>query len=259
MLVKIKSVEDYYETLKSYNKKVDLLKNEIKLSALSNKEKHQVWTSSKLPCINCNNPVNTFFSNKNRKLTVLCGAAVNPVPGYTACDLNITIDLPSTILLEEILTIINKNKELMNEMIIKTKLDYIFKFVEEDQTIDLFEKYKLNLEKMTTAYEKYIKIYSEKYDVNEEMYNIKIEEIIIEIKRLINLQQYREAIEVQINQLEPLIQDLKKKIYKIYEIREVESRTSGFGTGIKQYKLVTSKKSIASEEIDSSKINITID
>ena len=258
MLVKIKTVEDYYKTLNSYNKKVALLKNEIKLSNLSNKEKHQVWLSSKLPCINCNNPVNTFFSNKNRKLTVLCGAAVNPVPGYTACDLNITIDLSSTLLLEEILTTIERNKEQMKEMIIKTKLDYIFKFTDEEATIDLFEKYKRNLEKMTTAYEKYIEIYGEKYDVNEEAYNTNIQEIIADIKRLINLDQYREAIEIQINKLDPLIQDLKKKIYKIYEIREIKSE-GGFGSAVKQYKLVALKKSITSEEIDSSKIDITLD
>ena len=259
MLVKIKSVEDYYKTLKSYNKKVVLLKNEIKQSSLSNKEKHQVWLSSKLPCINCNNPVNTFFSNKNRKLTVLCGAAVNPVPGYTACELNITLDLSSTVLLEEILTTIQLNKQQMNEMIIKTKLDYIFKFTDEETTISLFEKYKQNLEKMTTAYEKYIEIYGEKYDVNKEAYNTSIEEIITDIKRLINLDQYREAIETQINKLDPLIQDFKKKIYKIYEVREAESATKGFGPGVKQYKLVALKKSITSEEIDSSKIDITLD
>ncbi len=259
MLVKIKSVEDYYKTLESYNKKVDLLKNEIKQSSLSNKEKHQVWLSSKLPCINCNNPVNTFFSNKNRKLTVLCGAAVNPVPGYTACELNITIDLPSTILLEDVLTIINKNKQVINEMIIKTKLDYIFKFAEEEITIDLFEKYKRNLEKMTIAYEKYIKIYSDKYHVNEDDYHKNIEEIIADIKRLINLNQYREAIEVQINKLDPLLQELKKKIYKIYEIREIKSGGGGFGGGSKQYKLVALKKSITSEEIDISKIDIALD
>ena len=50
-------------------------------------------------------------------------------------------------------------------------------------------------------------IYSKKYDVNEEAYNTNIQEIITDIKRLINLDQYREAIEIQINILDPLIQD----------------------------------------------------
>jgi len=119
----IKTVDDFYKAKYKYSQRVNHYINSLRRSNLTNNEKKQSMSSKKFPCIRCKNPVNTFFSNSGRKLIVLCGAAVQPVPGYTPCSLNVEINLPKIILIDQLLIDLNLAKKNINEEIILNKLN----------------------------------------------------------------------------------------------------------------------------------------
>ena len=211
---KIKTPEEYYSIKNKYQKKVDKVKNEIQSSDLSDKEKHLLWKNSKFPCIQCKNLVNTFFSERNRKLTAVCGAVVQPVPGITPCNLDISIDLPSVNLLDDLFKTLKTKQNKIKEQIIITKLDYLFKFNDEASTIDNFEEQKKTLALINADYEKLFKIYETRYSINVDEYKKELEQIIQDIKDLINSDSIEEAITMQINKLQPLIELIRNKSYK---------------------------------------------
>lgn len=241
---KIKSIDDYLQVKSKYQKKVNKLKKEIISSDLTENEKNEVWLESKLPCINCNQPVNTYFGQSGKNYIVKCGASFKSVPGYTPCNLDKVIEIPTIGLLSDELEKLNDRILEKKEEIIKTKLNYIFKYEDEEKTIDHFDKDKTELETLTKNQENVINkltsIYPQSFDyiLNE------IEKSIYDIKLLLKDNNTQEAIELQINKLQPLLEKYRKDRYKVYEIRNDVPNN-----GLKAYKFYKSERSIKSEEI----------
>ena len=131
------------------------------------------------------------------------------VVGYTPCSLDIDISLKSITLIDTIITKLLKAKQ-QYKAIIKTKLDFIFKYTEEDETMTNFDKYRDILEKINQDLKHYLTILSER--LAEPMikeYSTKIEEIINEIKQQLSNKNLHDAIEMQIDILYPLLKELR--------------------------------------------------
>ena len=60
---KIKTEMDFYRAKLKYDKRLDKTKKEILYSDIPDEDKALEWRQTKLPCIQCKNPVNTYFSN----------------------------------------------------------------------------------------------------------------------------------------------------------------------------------------------------
>ena len=241
---KIKSIEDYLQVKSKYQKKVNKLKKEIISADLTASEKNEVWTESKLPCINCNQPVNTYFGRSGKNYIVKCGASFKPVPGYTACNLDKVIETPNIVVLSDELDKINKLIQKRKEEIIKTKLDYIFKYEDEEKTIDSFEKDKTEMETLTKKQEELVNKLHSIYPQSFEYMQSEIEKIIYDIKLLLKDNNIEEAMELQLNRLQPLLEKYRNDRYKEYEIRNDIPHM-----GLKAYKFYKSETSIEAEEI----------
>lgn len=185
-------------------------------------------------CIQCKQPGGTLFSKKDRTLYAVCGNKSSP------CALNIELYNGSYHWLDKWLVIFGE-EELVNtkKNIICKKLDSIFHY--ENETIAL-KKFKENMEEFTLmndeTNETYVKndqLYKD--DVREElrkrktqqMYDLmgSIKELITQYKQDGNTQLLRAAVELQVNELNPEIQNLRMLRYEIMEMHLKTGRKSG--------------------------------
>ena len=165
-------MEQYYELKNKYDKKYRTGLNKIYSNIdLSVNEKRKIASRYSPTCINCRKKGGTIFTFEDNIYTVKCGA-------ISKCDLNIVIERKKT---KPLATIINeKYSELNNikEKIYKCKLDYLYKFKSEDDTLEQYNGLK----------DKFININNNLVTLNEELSDIlKINEKNIEIKELTNL------------------------------------------------------------------------
>ena len=140
------AIDEYYKFKAKYEKaKENELKKYTSDSDLSKKQKREKFSRFKQKCVNCNRPGGTEFSNKNRILRALCN--VSP-----PCKLDIQIQLGSYDskynVMQEYKTY--RDEEQIN--IIKTKLNLLFSFSTEDETIKKFEDYKNNFIEFNKSY-----------------------------------------------------------------------------------------------------------
>lgn len=242
----IKTVDDFYKAKYKYSQRVNQYIKSLRRSELTNNEKKQSMSSKKFACIQCKNPVNTFFSNTNRKLTVLCGAAVQSVPGYTPCSLNVEINLPKIILIDQLLIDLNLAKTKINEQIILNKLNHMYNYSSEEKSIELYDKQRKDLETINDRIDKYLKEYNNRFENPEiDILKTTIETTIAEIKELMKTNANEQALIIQIEQLIPLCEELRNLTYSYYNIEEESSKL-----GIKSYKLISQKQSISSREVE---------
>ena len=222
----------------------------INQDKLSKREKKRLWDSQKIKCINCKKPVGTFFSVKNRRLLAICGASKKTDDqSIQPCKLNIDIQLANITTMQETINSYAKYKEEDKESIIKTKLDLLFNFTNEEEAITEFEKKRDEFDADVATYNNYLELFMDIHDSKEKRESLKIlllkkESLIKEIKMILkpdesdsdNVKPSRiiEALDIQINDLNDVlsqIKDLKYEYYKIVEddenplIHKLDSKT----------------------------------
>ena len=192
---------------------------------LSTRDKKQQIAKYKSKCINCRELGGTIFTRTDTEMKAVCGNTSSP------CTLNIHIkyypylDLSNIISTEE--TDITKEKE----NIIKLKMDYLCKYIEEIEDY-VFENQKRKLEEDYTNYHTYLnelrniennKITKEKL-LNQ---NENIQYFISQIKDIIkddnNSNKYKEVVKIYETQLKPLLDD---NLYTKYKKNAIEYNNS---------------------------------
>ena len=116
---KIKTEEDFYREKLKYDKRLDKKKRDILYSDIQDTDKALQWRQTKFACIQCKNPVNTYFSNKYGHLVIKCGATQEAVAGYTPCSLDIDIPLKPMILIDSVITLLLKAKMNIKKILLK--------------------------------------------------------------------------------------------------------------------------------------------
>ena len=108
-----------------------------------------------------------------------------------------------------------------------------------------FDKFRDILEKTDQDLKKYLTIMAERLaEPLIKEYKIKIEEIIHEIKQLLHDRSIHDALEMQIDVLEPLLKELRDIYYKSYSIEQISTKK-----GIVSYALNKQRETIKSREI----------
>ena len=147
---------EYYKLKGRYDNQIEKEIAKIRSNQnFSNKEKQDKFKSIKFRCINCGKEGGTIFEQKGNFLSVKCGNAKNK------CKLDIKLERADySNLYKEIDFFdfkINKNK--IN--IIKSKLDLLFGFSNEKETLNIFNKLKLELTEEVKLYKKYNDLFLE--------------------------------------------------------------------------------------------------
>tara|TARA_B100001093_G_scaffold97959_2_gene89989 strand:- start:5425 stop:6300 length:876 start_codon:yes stop_codon:yes gene_type:complete len=157
------AMDDYYKLKSAYMIRVENSKDTIKKNKkYSLKQKREALRRLVPKCIICNKPVGTVFLNQNRKLIAKCGATSFANSNYEPCNLNIDIYKGAVetkdILYEE--QVYNKNISALS--IIKLKLDLIFKYISQEETLEKFDsilaEYETESEWVNTFTEEMIKL-----------------------------------------------------------------------------------------------------
>ena len=203
---------------------------------LSKREKKRLWDSAKIKCINCKKSVGTFFSVKNRRLLAICGAAKQSGDqSVKPCKLNIDIQLANITTMQETINSYANYKEEDKELIIKTKLDLLFNFTNEEEAIVEFEKKRDEFDADVATYNNYLELFMDIHDSKEKRDSLKLlllkkECLIKEIKTILksdgsdsdNIKPSRiiEALDIQVNELNDVLSQIKNIKYEYYKVVE---------------------------------------
>ena len=128
------SLKKNYET-KKQEKKMRILGNDN----LSMKQKQDAYSKLKMNCINCGRRVGTIFKNDDGILYAICGDKTNP------CILNIKINTGKFVELKELVDIFQVGVDESKEAIIIIKLNLLFGYSNEADTLKKFNYLKKEL------------------------------------------------------------------------------------------------------------------
>ena len=142
-----KEILKYYKLKQSYEKKRDkqkekLIKNEEGLSLKERRTQYRKL-KVKVKCINCSKSGGTIFSSNQGVLTAVCGNKESP------CDLNIEISKDTFDNIRNISYTNNSKIYKLKLKIISAKLDYLFGYISQEKTVELFDPLRAELAKLT--------------------------------------------------------------------------------------------------------------
>lgn len=194
------ALNKYYELKSEYNERVREHKNEIR-------------------CINCNQKGKSIFTtdmneNNLRVLKAICGCQ-NP------CNLNIELVLGSYAnIFEEIEKYKEELKQVKNAIIIY-KNDIMFDANKQADT-DKFTELKTKLNEIFThlnkIYDKLYEIENTNEDENIKELKITMNNVVSKIKEDVLNNEYDNAVKIYIDELEPILTELREKTYAICEV-----------------------------------------
>jgi hypothetical protein len=225
------TINEYYKLKHKYETEInDNKRRIINNNSLSNKEKRYEFQQLKPKCVNCRRPGGTIFSTKffpsnekeseYRELRAYCGVIADP------CNLDITIRVGKYDLLPDILSQIegfikNDKNDIIND---KNKL--LFGLITSEEALEQFDEKKETINDFTGLLEDYLKHYiditdnkEKQTELNEDietsyMLIAQIKECIVNFNETDNSQYTRDAVNIYITTLKPLLSKIATSKYK---------------------------------------------
>ena len=125
--------DKYYSLKNQYQQQMNKLKKKITGNDDLTEQEKRIQIKNIVPkCINCKKPGGTLFGNENKQLTAKCGHIEKP------CDLNINITRGDNNNIFEFRKLSMELDDNTKSQIIKTKLDLLFNYSTEDETLSNF-------------------------------------------------------------------------------------------------------------------------
>ena len=222
------AINEFYKLKNKYEielfKKKKTILNNV---TLSSKEKKIEFKKLKPKCINCKRPGGTLFSVKffpgddgYREFRAVCGVVSDP------CNLNITVQTGKYNLLPIVLEDIEKEIQDNKKSIIDDKNRLLFGLMTTETALQNFEEIKDYISNLTALLETYLDEYNSITDNLEKKTELKesitksyfyIEEIKLSIKKFNeedNTQYVRDAVNLYLNSLNPLLNKISELKYK---------------------------------------------
>jgi len=219
----LESMNEYFELKRKYEEK----KKQLQKSAyerMQNAKKGFKKTVNP-PCISCKRPVGSIFDRKNGRYLATCGDKVNP------CKLNIQLFSGTYFNNETLLTLYKEDMEKTKEDIIKQKMDTLFNYVSEDQSVSEFKKALDDYNKDSRTYKDLMDRYKDLHENPEKALVIEkktqeIYEILANIKTQIKEYEQTKNRKTLMSALHTYKRDLipaiKHKRMNQYEVMEVD-------------------------------------
>lgn len=169
----LEEVKEYYNLKNKYTSKRQTFINKlINSKDYSLETKKKMASTYKYKCVNCGNIGGTVFNQTSKMLSATCGNTTSP------CDLNIGIVKMNASLINRDLERTNALLNDKKKEIVLTKLDYLFKYIEEDKAVELFEQHNNDRLAIQTNYNNLLLMYDSIVDnpERERLLNEKLEE-----------------------------------------------------------------------------------
>jgi hypothetical protein len=150
---------DYEQSLRMYyTLKSKYEKSRLDMLEKAYKSKKMRGVEVRPSCIQCHRPVGTqFIQKKNRKLYARCGDATSP------CDLNIVLFAGFYTKVNTEIELAKTVLENSRELIIRHKMDTLFKYMTETESAEKFKLLMDNYDDVKFYHNHYITLYNETY------------------------------------------------------------------------------------------------
>ena len=216
------ALHEYYKLKDLYDEKFDIKKSSVLSDVtLSIQQKRTDIAKFKRArkCIVCKQTGGTIFTDVDRTLKAVCGIRAQP------CNLNITISVGHFELFP--ITLNDLSSQIKDEKtnIINNKNQNIFGYITAAQTVTLFEKLKVQVSDTTALYMSYLEEYVDIIDNKQKNNDLKRDQeffysFLAEIHNAIglfhssdNTQYMRDAVDIYVNKLLPLLDKIMKLKY----------------------------------------------
>jgi hypothetical protein len=224
------ALNEYFKIKLKYETQIMINKKKIiNNPTLSNREKRSEFLKLKPKCINCKRPggtrfQTTFFPETDkdesyRQHSATCGIIADP------CNLNIKIQIGKVEMLPDILNSMEKDiKDTKNE-IIDNKNKLLFGYLTTEEVLEKYDELKDNISFYTSLYEGYLERFNDLVDndvtnteINESITNSYIQinmikDCIKKMNETDNVQYARDAVNIYINTLVPLMKKTRALKY----------------------------------------------
>jgi hypothetical protein len=227
------SVNEYFKIKAQYEKdqkkkRGDLIKSNIKNGMSRKQAIRDTNRKIKAKCIYCGRPVTTIFSSENGRYTAICGDRVNP------CPLNIELYRGSMQDIEYMIEILKESIDEIKEKIIRQKMDTLFSYITEEQSMNIYKKQMTEYTENSDMYGEYLNKYKTIFhsEMKTEIIDHKKKKIHLLINAIkLKLQDYTKtenieilnnAVEMYHKDLYPEIDGLRKAKYDIMEMDEFQ-------------------------------------
>jgi len=220
------ALNEYFKLKQKYDEKTYKLKRTAYDRAETKKEKRAAVLSVKPQCVKCGRGVGTIFAKKNNRFTAICGDTKNP------CRLDIQIFTGEYTPIQYLLYEMKDEIEDFKEAIIRQKLDTLFNYINEAESVERFKK-------EIEGFNELNHMYKELNDKNNELYYnrdkkdlmdrkesdifVLIEKIRVllgEYKKTNNPEILRTAVQMQVEELLPEVRNLRMLQYEVLEMDE---------------------------------------
>ena len=219
------AVSRYYKLKHDYQKQINKVVKELyNNSSLTMQEKHQKFLETKKKCIKCGKSGGTIFSETTNLLTAKCGNTESP------CRLDIQLEKATYNNIIDVMELENKQVNNYKNNIITTKLDYMFGFKNQAETLQKFEELKNDLVKIVKSYQEHTQKYIDTiYNLTNiskiNSLNYQLDSNILSFKDLIDnfnkegdIQYIKDAVELYVNTIKIINTELNSLRYKLQEI-----------------------------------------
>jgi len=185
-------------------------------------------------CVNCKRPVGTIFVQKHEMYAAICGDPNRE----TKCNLDIQLYRGGYSDEEYMTYLFKEQTEITQAAIIRQKLDVLFNYISEGAAARMFKKKLENYTSDSSMYKELLTNHNQLYYSEERKQQIhdaiaNIEKITIVIKHMMedyqqtqNKQTLHDAVQMQVRDLQPAIENLRRLKYAIMEV-DTEINYSG--------------------------------
>lgn len=222
------ALNEYFNLKSTYEKELMKAKRSVYEKAPTKKMGRTSVKAVKIPCIKCKRPVGSQFLIKDNKYIALCGDTRNP------CNLDIQIYNGALSHYAKFMQLYKEDIESSKQNIIRDKLDVLFSYITEEQSVTEFKKdleeYNINV----AIYEELLAIHDEIYnnDVtyekivkkNEALFKLKesVRSLIMDYENTRNQHILEEIVRIQHEQIRAEMRNLRMLKYEVMEMDKRE-------------------------------------
>lgn len=228
----VQSLFDYFRIKNEYETKLHETKRRVFKNAPNKKIGKRNASEIKAKCIGCTRPVGTVFSIRDDRYIAICGSTDAP------CKLNIEIYKGNYSSQQGILYTFKNGIEKIKDNIIKQKLDTLFSYISEQDSVKRFKKElnDYNLEAM--IYKDLLDEYEEnhadphKQDLIQKKkdkifyYVENVRSLLAEYEKTENRELLKTAVQLQVSDLIPETQNLRLLTAELMEMNQ-KKHTNG--------------------------------
>jgi hypothetical protein len=226
---------DYLESLNQYFSMKTKYEDDLRLSrktllekARSRKQRLKLMREYRPKCIKCRRPFGTIFEQRDKRYIARCGNAGDP------CGLNIQLYRGNSVHSESLVYLFHSQMETTKETIISQKLDTLFDYISEKQSVEKFKKQLKEYSIDNSIYKDALNSFNElHYSPHKrelirnkitQIYELKntMKRMLDEYKKDDNLETLRTITDIYIHEYLPEIHNLRLLNYEVMEMNSID-------------------------------------